>query len=632
MSVIYGIVHRRGGALSPEPIRRMGDALKQLPHVRQRSVQRDNVAFGHLLALDTPESINDGMPIDWEDHRLLFTARGRLDNREELTAALSLPQASALPDSELMLLSYLRWGTSSPERLIGDWSYFAFHTDRQELFLARDHHGSTAVDYHIGPDFVVFSSNLKALLALPEIPKRLNVESLYRSMLIWQGSDFSASYYKDIPRLPGGHTLTIGPTTHSLDRYWIPEAIEVRHEPDVRVHAEVLRSLLDDAIAARMRHLRPAGSMLSGGLDSGTVSYLAAERLRASGTRLPTFSHVPLCAPTTAIAGRRLGDETPQIRAIVAASGNMEPSYLDSENISVVEGMMQWLDICESPTHAAANAFWLIDIAATAAGRGIGTLLSGDAGNATLSFNGLAHQLPWRRFLSHYGIMSTLKQKGMRPIYMKAVAPIRLRMSPPERRIPKMVYLKQSPMLTPWLRRLRAESRSGVGIPGSLWDSRSHALAIVNVGFNPRNHAYAMLSDHFGLQWTDPTADKRVLEYTLTIPNEAFFDEQGGSKNLVRTMMKEQLPDSVLVGRLKGMQSADIGLRLWRRPGEIDEIFERLQRSALTCELLDLQALRDRWIAIERVEHNDYDPDDFNRVLKALMFGVFLTRFDDITA
>ncbi len=629
MSLIFGIFNRNGRPVNPEDMDTIHLGMLDLPHEKYNISIQDNIAFGHMLTYNTPESLYEQMPKYLPEQKLLFVSQGRIDNREELADILNIRITDTVPDGEIILKAYLKWGEKTPDYLLGDWSFAAFDTEKQNLFIARDHHGYTDINYYIDDKIIVFSTSIKGILALKYIPQKLNENILIRSLVLWGGKEnHGNTYYKDIYHLLPAHTLNIGKEFSEKKRYWFPENIETVHGKKPDEYADELKEILNKAIKVRLRSYKPVVSMLSGGLDSSTVSFLAAELLKKEGKKLTTYSHVPLYEPSKSIDKARFGDERPYIEAIVKASGNINPVYLDSKDITPIDGMFKMLNILNGPVHAACNSYWLVDIPYTASKSDFGTLLTGEHGNANISFTGLDYLLTWQMFYKAFGLKKSIKQKIIKPIVFNHFENIYKRIRYKENHWETYSHLNPQLGEKINLNNLMKSEGHDSTFKFYLSDSKEMMLKIIMPGFNPRCYLGAIMGNSFGVEWRDPTADKRVIEYALTIPNEAYFNEKGEWKQILKLMMGKQLPDKVLYEKGKGLQSADIGLRITKEKERLDEQINKLSESSLVKEYIDLKKLKNEWEQVKSINDNSYDNTKIHHLLRTIMISTFLTRFD----
>jgi asparagine synthase (glutamine-hydrolysing) len=152
------------------------------------------VGLGHRLRWTTPASCQETLPLVHRHGALARTADARLENREALLAALGLSGAGrhAVPDSALLLAAYAAWGACCPEHLVGDCACARWDGRQQVLLCARDHCGVTPFSYsYRAGQCCACATDIKALLCLPEVPRRLNEVRkarrwLHASIAMWR--------------------------------------------------------------------------------------------------------------------------------------------------------------------------------------------------------------------------------------------------------------------------------------------------------------------------------------------------------------------------------------------------------------------------------------------------------------
>ncbi len=105
---------------------------------------------------------------------------------------------------------------------------------------------------------------------------------------------------------------------------------------------------------------------------------------------------------------------------------------------------------------------------------------------------------------------------------------------------------------------LENNHKSNQGFSPYYPNANAGMLHILVVGSNSKCMFGAKSGHCYGVEKRGPTADKRVLEYCLSIPNEVFFDKKGNGKQVLRRLTKNRLPDEVLFEKKKGLQSANI--------------------------------------------------------------------------
>ena len=253
-----------------------------------------HVALGHrrLAVIDvehgqqpmhTPEHGPTDQPL------AVITYGGEIYNFTELRAELALMghRFTTRSDTEVALRAYLQWGADFVHRLNGMYSIAIWDTARDELLLVRDRLGVKPLYYHPTPGGVVFGSEPKALLAHPEVRAAASAEELCDALLFLRTP--GRVPFRGMRELRPGHLLRVGRDGLREERYW---ALEARpHTDDLPTTIATVRELLDDIVPRQMVSDVPLCSLLSGGLDSSTVTALAQRTLRAKGDGpLQTFS------------------------------------------------------------------------------------------------------------------------------------------------------------------------------------------------------------------------------------------------------------------------------------------------------------------------------------------------------
>ncbi|HSP56152.1 MAG TPA: asparagine synthetase B, partial [Dehalococcoidia bacterium] len=175
MSGITGIFRRDGRPVESAEIARMGEVMAHRGPDGSGTWSEGPAALGHLMLHSTRESLHEELPLPRPGGELVITADARIDNRDELIAALDLNGTArdGMADSELILLAYERWGEGCAERLVGDFAFAIWDGRRQMMFCARDHFGMKPFYYHLSPTLFALGSEIKALLALPGVPRRV---------------------------------------------------------------------------------------------------------------------------------------------------------------------------------------------------------------------------------------------------------------------------------------------------------------------------------------------------------------------------------------------------------------------------------------------------------------------------
>jgi asparagine synthase (glutamine-hydrolysing) len=203
---------------------------------------------------------------------LSITANARLDGRDELITKLKADKS--LTDAQLIRQAYEAWGEDCVKHLLGDFAFAIWDHRLQRVFCARDHFGVKPFFFaHSGTDFS-FSSTLNELRLDSRVSAALNELAVGDYLLFGVNQDLSTTIFKDIRRLPPGHTLTFANGEMKIRPYWTMSALnEVRFRNNAS-YVERFLELLSLAVKDRLRTDRVAVSM-SGGLDSTSLAAIA---------------------------------------------------------------------------------------------------------------------------------------------------------------------------------------------------------------------------------------------------------------------------------------------------------------------------------------------------------------------
>ena len=295
MSAIVGIFYRNGNTVKRETLSRMLTALQHRGGDDYGTWFKASLALGQQIQWITPESINEKLPIWDSDAQVSIVADARLDNREELFDKLAIPhdRQDAVGDGELILISYIKWGKTCLEHLLGDFAFAIWDDRQQQLFFAKDHIGICNLYYYIDASLIAFASEIKALFELEELSRKLNRQEFLRCFyghII--GTPSESTFFQDIHSLQGGKYCLVTPDSFQKAHYWHCKQYPVLKLKSEAEYLEAYKEVFQQAVICRMRSHYPVGSLLSGGLDSSSIVAVAANYLAGKGKKLDVFSHV----------------------------------------------------------------------------------------------------------------------------------------------------------------------------------------------------------------------------------------------------------------------------------------------------------------------------------------------------
>lgn len=517
MSGINGIYERRGRTFPEAAFYLSLEALAGYGLGGGTSWLSQKVGFGHRKMPLAPEESGDVLPLRDAESRLVVTCDARIDNRAELCETFGIAQneRKEIPDSLLILRAFQKWGRDCPVHLIGDYAFAIWDEPAQTLFCARDHIGAKPFYYSLSPERFIFASDLKGLLAVPEVSDRLDEDFVKASIADKRFYLKDRTYFVAIRRLAPGSALTVKAETECLEQNWFPERIkQVRFAKD-EDYAEKAKEIFTRAVADRLRTQEKVGVHLSGGLDSSSVAVFAARERRRQGLTPPeAFSWQPPPEDDSDMAR-----EHAQIEA-VGEQENLTVHYCPMNPCDILAILKK--DPTREPIHITMPIENTIQQAASS--KGVRLLLSGWGGDEVLSFNGRGYysNLLWRGHLLR--LFRERPQIGS-PIRFMAEEALLL-LFPDRNEGSKKLRMRSLKAGTLSNSFIRSELKNGIKLHKHSCRQtsiRSTMLWLWTRGMlTERMESWAAHGAPLKIQYAYPMLDRRLMEFVIALPPEQF--------------------------------------------------------------------------------------------------------------
>jgi asparagine synthase (glutamine-hydrolysing) len=531
------------------------------------------VGLGHRLMRFTPQDRFEQQPVVSADGQFVLVCDGRVDNRVELADELGIAgRIDELADSALVLRAYAQWGQDCLRHLVGAYTLAVWDAREHCLMVARSAVDGPCLWFHTTPDAVTFATMPKGLFAVPGIVRACD-EQFLADYLARAGVDPSASFYRGISRLLPGQVLIVGRAGWSLRHHWQPDLTREIRFPRDEQYVEALVELLDRVVKDHLRSLSPAGVMLSGGLDSTAVAALASEILGRDGQRLAAFTEVPRAGFDGTLISGRYADETPYVEAMARRYSNLDINLIHTDRQFYLDGLESFFQSTEVPFPNASNRVWYEAILRAAERSGTCVLLHGGMGNLTMSWGGgglLAHVLA---FVPNAVYLAVDRLRGGVATSLRDQSPIHADFALANR-------VEERSRETG--RHLRFRSRA---------DRRPGRARSILAGISRADGLGAGYEALFGVTGRDPTADVRVVEFCLAVPEEQ-YRRDGDTRWLIRRSMASRVPPQVLANRKRGLQAADWFERMTGARAQILDALTRIEESDVARRAIDLPRLR----------------------------------------
>ncbi|HML45172.1 MAG TPA: asparagine synthase (glutamine-hydrolyzing) [Clostridia bacterium] len=425
-------------------------------------------------------------------------------------------------DTEVLLHAYAQWHENCVARFNGIFAFAVWEPRRRRLFIARDRIGVKPFFYRKEAGRFLFASEIKALLAHPDVRARINGQAVAELMFIGPGRTPGYGVFSGVEELPPAGCGFLDEDGLRCWRYWSLEDRE--HTDSFERTVETVRALVIDAIERQLVSDVPVGTFLSGGLDSSIISAVADRHFQNVGRQLQTFSvdyrdngqyfHASKFQPN---------QDRPYIERMNAFLNAAHRDVI-LETPELVEALFEAVDARDLPGMADVDASLLLFCKEIK--RHVTVALSGECADEI--FGGY----PWYRdpeIRAREGFPWAQSTKYRAGFVQEAF----LRDFPAEEYVNARYQATLAdtsilPAALPQERRMREMMRLNLDwFMQTLLDRKDR------------------MSMYSGLEVRVPYCDYRIAEYLYAVPWE-MKDYQGKEKGLLRTAMEGLLPEDVL--------------------------------------------------------------------------------------
>jgi asparagine synthase (glutamine-hydrolysing) len=446
--------------------------------------------------------------------------------------------------------------------LLGDIAVAVWDAVDKRLTLARSPNSLKPLFFHRGGDFAAFASMPDGLLALADIPKRLNVDKA-AAIVGGLGDVSSDTLFSGVQSVRHGEAVELADGGNKFVKLWDLEAIGPSTLKTSQL-AEAMRAELERAVTAQLRRRSgTVGCHLSSGRDSSAVATTAALAMRSSGDPLFAFTGAPHSGFAGGTPPGRLADESGLAAVTAGHCPQMTHVVCRSRKKPIGPALRRLNERHHQPIINLSALHWSDAIDEEACRRGASVMLIGWAGNLSISSNGPRHLID---ILNRQGMFSWLSNAvrvaGHSWPRWREVAGVSL-----------APYLSED-LFRRALRLSGRDVSAGLDIPilrqphrakmemllkqefGDLRPPRSSA-AFRRSFLLARDNAEKMSLSLSGLDVRDPTADRRLVELCLSFPPDRLVSQNEDPSPIYEVAFKDRIPAPVMYNRKRGHQGAD---------------------------------------------------------------------------
>lgn len=285
MCGIAGIFNLNGEPVDASVLQLMTDAIEHRGPDGEGQWIENNVGFGHRRLSIIDLSDNGKQPMHSSTGRFVITYNGEVYNFKEIRNELQLLgiQFKSDSDTEVVVNAIEYWGIQAITRFNGMFAFAVWDKKDRCLTLCRDRYGIKPLYVSENGNRISFGSEQKAILAQPGFHKLIDHEALYE-YLTFQNIFTNKTLLKGITIIPAGHFVQIRMDRVKSEqlktiKYWDYNFKCTTQKIDEREYQEELRRLFTQAVQRQLVSDVPLGSYLSGGMDSGSITAIAAKSI-----------------------------------------------------------------------------------------------------------------------------------------------------------------------------------------------------------------------------------------------------------------------------------------------------------------------------------------------------------------
>ncbi len=549
-----------------------------------------------------------------DDGRALFAAFARLDNREELGTALGFTRAERENTADPILLKKMleRWGDAGVARCLGTFAFARWQPAERCLMLGRDCLGNHTLLFHHAGRALFFSNSIATLLALPDVPRRID-ELALANFLALNPRHPTRTLYCGIERVPNRTLVTVDRADVRRRYYWAPNfgaPPPYRRDED---YVERARELFDQAVAAVTADVADVAISTSGGLDSSAIAATVA-RL-GSVKRITCYTLLPPADLHVDVGPDEYASEQDKIETLARMYPALELRLLAPDRPHALdEDDTRYFARASLPSFGPSILGWAAFLKDAVIAAGHPVQLEGRGGNLGLTWKGncsllaLLRGRQWGTFAREFVAVARNNKHGLARTFASDIlwpgAPDSLRRFGHRLRGRDVIGISHHSALNP-------DFIAEHGLVRQWQDEAFDGWHMFN-GWQPARHRARRLFDHYHahrdtIHWLDdidvraPLADRRLLEFALSVP-EPLYRRNGVPRSFARAVFADRLPREILSEQRRGAVGGAWFRRLTEKRPSIAAEIERLENSATARRLIDLPRLKrlvDQWPADE---------------------------------
>ncbi len=614
MSGFFGIFH-------PEGIREHSD-FDQMKQVFGReshdkiSIYTDKkISIGSLLPTVAADQYFQQPIAKSKCGRYLLAGHVRLDYRDDLGDKLGYTQEQlmTIADADLIILAYQKWSDACVQHLEGDWVIAIFDCENNQLFLAKDATGISALFYVKINDSFYFSSDPTVFAKCSFFPIELDDVQFIFSSVQGLKIEKGKTLYKSLYVLENGSYIKVG-NDLQVSQFTYFDVLSIKVSRKYKFDQDVFfefKSAFQAAVKTRLRGTNNTGIFLSSGFDSMSVFSVAVEELHYLNRGIYTYTSIPSKASPLTELEKQYADESLLVKNVVAAKSNTFSFFTGFDNFSFGDELSDQLGSDPFMPFLGLNRFWINGILNEGRQKGINTFLTGQMGNFTLSNDGYfvhAEMLLKLKLKSLFlDLKASVQQHGgtIFGLFVKRVYPVlknQCKFLKYYHALFKASFFKQLGVLDYQVYKkyfADFDKRRGEWVPNYFLPSGNRKIRQqqLNKYLYYGNIDWYLHAMYNRVEVADPTSDKRFITLSLSI-DDLWFSKFGESKYLYKGIFQGLVDEQIINSKKSKIQSFDFLFRIQQDKSflpavekicsNLDE-FDFVQKNQIQAEALALK-------------------------------------------
>jgi asparagine synthase (glutamine-hydrolysing) len=333
-----------------------------------------------------PDDHRAPMPHQHKTSGLIVAGDLYLIERETLIAKLGL--ASHLSDIELVTEAYLKWDVDCVKHLSGNFLIAIWDKRKQRFFLATDHLGTRPCFYaHIPKKNFYFANTLEPI---KKCHPNLSINNNFFQHFVLDHLPGAETCYKEVFKLPAAHYLVVNSSGLKLKRYWrLKDQKKKLPYKKREEYYEAFQDVFEKSVGDYLQSDHPISAHISGGLDSSSVASMAAHLLEKSNQSLYGFTAIPNGLEGDSFRKGWQYHEMPRVQNVLDQYPNIHHhQYFSQTDTDMLKELSTFYPYIDQPIRNVLNFDWILGSFKHATSIEARTLLTGQNGNGSISWEG----------------------------------------------------------------------------------------------------------------------------------------------------------------------------------------------------------------------------------------------------